>query len=164
MDICFESENYTDNTKFDMNDFEENQIKSEIDLNNCKCQFYIYNGENKDKCNASIIGDDTEEYDEKNSLYLLSNDFIISTFDFYEKNNNYNVELNENDYEFVSKKNHHSHEKELGTKRKIIINKNILKNNLIKKLTKEEKEKLFCRNYQNQNYNVMNIKRKRNDF
>ena len=90
-----------------------------------------------------------------------SNDFIISTFDFYEKNNNYNVELNENDYDLISKINH---QKEFGGKKKIIINKNILKNNLIKKLTKEQKKKLFLRKYQNQNYNVMNIKRKRNDF
>lgn len=162
MDICDESENYEENTIFDMNDFEENQIKSsEIDSNNCKSQLYIYDGDFKDKCDASILGDDTEEYDEKNSLYLLSNDFIISTFDFYEKNNNYNVELNENDYDLISKINH---QKEFGAKKKIIINKNILKNNLIKKLTKEQKEKLFLRKYQNQNYNVMNIKRKRNDF
>ena len=43
MDICIESENYTENTIFDANDFEENQIKSsEIDSNNCKSQLKLY--------------------------------------------------------------------------------------------------------------------------
>ena len=99
MDISFESyekNNSTDNSYFETNDFEKNEINpSEIILNKINCEKYNYDEEINDESNNTFI-----YYEDDNSLeetpLVLNDEFIISIINLEEKENNYNMDLDEN--------------------------------------------------------------------
>ena len=99
MDISFESyekNNSTDNSYFETNGFEKNEINpSEIILNKINCEKYNYDEEINDESNNTFI-----YYEDDNSLeetpLVLNDEFIISIINLEEKENNYNMDLDEN--------------------------------------------------------------------
>jgi hypothetical protein len=168
MDISYDENEVTNyESSIDKNDFIEETNSSEIFLN----KFINFGCENVprsiDECNNSSLFE-SQDNDNFEIPDLYSEvEFIISHFDMMEKNNLYNLNLDENDCENELTKNAHLKElkedliKNKNNKKKYKkIKKEILKNkSLIKQLIIEQKKKLNAKN--DQQYNVMNIKRNR---
>ena len=168
MDISYDENEVTNyESSIDKNDFIEETNSSEIFLN----KFINFGCENVprsiDECNNSSLFE-SQDNDNFEIPDLYSEvEFIISHFDMMEKNNLYNLNLDENDCENELTKNAHLKElkedliKNKNNKKKYKkIKKEILKNkSLIKQLINEQKKKLNAKN--DQQYNVMNIKRNR---
>ena len=168
MDISNDENEVTNyESSIDKNDFIEETNSSEIFLN----KFINFGCENVprsiDECNNSSLFE-SQDNDNFEIPDLYSEvEFIISHFDMMEKNNLYNLNLDENDCENELTKNAHLKElkedliKNKNNKKKYKkIKKEILKNkSLIKQLIIEQKKKLNAKN--DQQYNVMNIKRNR---
>lgn len=164
MDISFESyekNNSTDNSYFETNDFEKNEINpSEIILNKINCEKYNYDEEINDESNNTFI-----YYEDDNSLeetpLVLNDEFIISIINLEEKENNYNMDLDENNS--ISDNNYDClkelRNRFINSKKKIKINREQKK--LIKQMIKEQKRKISQIKNNNQNLNLMNIKRNR---
>ena len=168
MDISYDENEVTNyESSIDKNDFIEETNSSEIFLN----KFINFGCENVprsiDECNNSSLFE-SQDNDNFEIPDLYSEvEFIISHFDMMEKNNLYNLNLDENDCENELTKNAHLKElkedliKNKNNKKKYKkIKKEILKNkSLIKQLIIQQKKKLNAKN--DQQYNVMNIKRNR---
>jgi hypothetical protein len=164
MDISFESyekNNSTDNSYFETNDFEKNEINpSEIILNKINCETYNYDEEINDESNNTFI-----YYEDDNSLeetpLVLNDEFIISIINLEEKENNYNMDLDENNS--ISDNNYDClkelRNRFINSKKKIKINREQKK--YIKQMIKEQKRKISQIKNNNQNLNLMNIKRNR---
>ena len=164
MDISFESyekNNSTDNSYFETNDFEKNEINpSEIILNKINCEKYNYDEEINDESNNTFI-----YYEDDNSLeetpLVLNDEFIISIINLEEKENNYNMDLDENNS--ISDNNYDClkelRNRFINSKKKIKINREQKK--LIKQMIKEQKRKISQIKNNNQNLNLMNVKRNR---
>lgn len=164
MDISFESyekNNSTDNSYFETNGFEKNEINpSEIILNKINCEKYNYDEEINDESNNTFI-----YYEDDNSLeetpLVLNDEFIISIINLEEKENNYNMDLDENNS--ISDNNYDClkelRNRFINSKKKIKINREQKK--LIKQMIKEQKRKISQIKNNNQNLNLMNIKRNR---
>ena len=164
MDISFESyekNNSTDNSYFETNDFEKNEINpSEIILNKINCEKYNYDEEINDESNNTFI-----YYEDDNSLeethLVLNDEFIISIINLEEKENNYNMDLDENNS--ISDNNYDClkelRNRFINSKKKIKINREQKK--YIKQMIKEQKRKISQIKNNNQNLNLMNIKRNR---
>jgi len=169
MDISNDENEVTNyESSIDKNDFIEETNSSEIFLN----KFINFGCENVprsiDECNNSSLFE-SQDNDNFEIPDLYSEvEFIISHFDMMEKNNLYNLNLDENDCEneLTKKKEALKELKEdiikyKNNKKKYKkIKKEILKNkSLIKQIINEQKKKLNAKN--DQQYNVMNIKRNR---
>ena len=164
MDISFESyekNNSTDNSYFETNDFEKNEINpSEIILNKINCEKYNYDEEINDESNNTFI-----YYEDDNSLeetpLVLNDEFIISIINLEEKENNYNMDLDENNS--ISDNNYDClkelRNRFINSKKKIKINREQKK--YIKQMIKEQKRKISQIKNNNQNLNLMNVKRNR---
>lgn len=165
MDISFESyekNNSTDNSYFETNDFEKNEINpSEIILNKINCEKYNYDEEINDESNNTFI-----YYEDDNSLeetpLVLNDEFIISIINLEEKENNYNMDLDENNS--ISDNNYDClkelRNRFINSKKKIKINREQKK--LIKQMIKEQKRKISqIKNNNQKKLNLMNIKRNR---
>lgn len=164
MDISFESyekNNSTGNSYFETNDFEKNEINpSEIILNKINCEKYNYDEEINDESNNTFI-----YYEDDNSLeetpLVLNDEFIISIINLEEKENNYNMDLDENNS--ISDNNYDClkelRNRFINSKKKIKINREQKK--YIKQMIKEQKRKISQIKNNNQNLNLMNIKRNR---
>ncbi len=163
MDISFESYEKnisTDNSQFETNDFDKNEINfSEINLNKINCEKYNYEEERDDESNTFIYYEDDNSLEE--TPLVLNDEFIISIINLEEKQNNYNMDLDENDsktnnnYDCLKKLRNRL----INRKKKIKINKE--QKNLIKQMIKEQKRKISQIKNNNQNFNLMNIKRNR---
>lgn len=168
MDISNDENEVTNyESSIDKNDFIEETNSSEIFLN----KFINFGCENVprsiDECNNSSLFE-SQDNDNFEIPDLYSEvEFIISHFDMMEKNNLYNLNLDENDCENELTKNAHLKElkedliKNKNNKKKYKkIKKEILKNkSLIKEIIREQRMKLNSKD--EKQYNVMNIKRNR---
>ena len=139
----------------------KNEINpSEIILNKINCEKYNYDEEINDESNNTFI-----YYEDDNSLeetpLVLNDEFIISIINLEEKENNYNMDLDENNS--ISDNNYDClkelRNRFINSKKKIKINREQKK--LIKQMIKEQKRKISQIKNNNQNLNLMNIKRNR---
>ena len=165
MDISVNENEVTNyESSIDKNDFIEENNSTELFLNQKNHLFDGCDPESINECHNTSLFESQDNDDSELPIIYADFEFIISRFEIIEKNNLYNLNLDEEEIIKNSDKNYVRKElmisliKNKNNKKK--LKKEILKNkSLIKEIIREQRMKLNSKD--EKQYNVMNIKRNR---